>query len=348
MSKKLNLSASIDALMAASTTRADDRFARAEKVVAMQPSGTSSSAIAQSADVDLPVRNTTAEVANPAVAPKTGQGGSIIVPIAQVHDNPYNARIFYDQDTVKERAASLAANGQMTPAPACEDPERPGHYFLLGGHYRKRGLLLIGHTEIELKVLPVSSPLDMYRLSYAENDQRADATPMDDAVAWNQLLESRVVKSQEDIAAITGKPRTTITKTLSLLKLPSNVLEVLKENPRKFSLTAGYELTLLAPSVPVSALEKTARDVATGDLSTRDLASLRDRLANKPVPATRQVSRQHKILHGGTEIGVIKDWDSGKLTFEASIADPAIRAEIVSKLKDLVAAEVDRAKAANH
>ncbi len=345
MSKKLDLSASIDALMAASTTRADDRFARAEQVVAKQPTGTSGPV---AGPVVEPTTRAVVEPVSTLPASVAGQGGSIIVPIAQVHDNPYNARIFYDQDTVKERAASLAANGQMTPAPACEDPERPGHYFLLGGHYRKRGLLLIGHTEIELKVLPVSSPLDMYRLSYAENDQRADATPMDDAVAWNQLLDSRVVKSQEDIAAITGKPRTTITKTLSLLKLPPSVLEVLKENPRKFSLTAGYELTLLAPSVPVSALEKAAREVASGDLSTRDLTSLRDRLANKSVPATRQVSRQHKILHGGTEIGVIKDWDSGKLTFEASIADPTVRAEIVSKLKELVAAEVERANSTSH
>lgn len=342
MSKKLNLSASIDALMQASTTRADDRFARAEQVVAKQPTGTSAPTPPVITN-EAPVR-ASADAAVTRASPPSEQGGSIMVPIAQVHDNPYNARIFYDQDIVKERAASLAANGQMTPAPACEDPERPGHYFLLGGHYRKRGLLLIGHTEIELKVLPVSSPLDMYRLSYAENDQRADATPMDDAVAWSQLLESRVLRSQEEIAEVTGKPRTTVTKTLSLLKLPPTVLEVLKEKPRQFSLTAGYELTLLAPNVSISVLEKTAKDVAAGDLSTRDLTSLRDRLLNKSVPATRQVSRQHKILHGGTEIGVIKDWDSGKLTFEASIADPAIRAEIVSKLRELVAAEVGRTK----
>lgn len=338
MAKKFDLTSDMSAFMTDSENRAGDRFAHAAAVLQTQPSGTSA-ALGKSLESTSPQKEDFAQ------AHSVGRAGaSIFAPISHVHDNPFNARRFYDPDTLKERAASLAKDGQMTPAPAVRHPERPGHYILLGGHYRKRGLLAIGKADIELKLLEAPTDLDMYRLSYAENDQRADATPMDDAFAWNELIEKNIVGSHEDIAQVTGKPRTTISKTISLLKLPPTVLEVLKEHPRQFSLTAGYLLTLLAEKVPVAMLEKHARAVAAGDMSTRQLESLKAKLSEAAAPLTREVSRQHKIVHEGAEIGVIKDWDSGKVTFEASITDPKAREHIVAKLQELIAGEVDRAK----
>lgn len=337
MSNKFDLKGKTAAFMKQSDSRATDRFAAAEAIIQSQPTGTAPARSNASTDVSGEILQRHPDAAN-------ADATSVLALIANVHDNPLNARKFYDPDILKERAASLAKDGQMTPAPAVRDPNRPGHYILLGGHYRKRGLLAIGRTHMELKLLEATSDLDMYRLSYAENDQRANATPMDDAVAWNDLLTRKIVSSHDEIAAVTGKPRTTISKTVSLLKLPPSVLDILKEHPRQFTLTAGYTLTLLAEKLPVAILEKHAKAVADGDLSTRDLDVIKAKLTTSATPRTREVSRPHRILHGGEEIGVIKDWDSGKITFEANIADARVREQVVARLQDLLSAELERVK----
>jgi ParB family transcriptional regulator, chromosome partitioning protein len=337
MNKKFDLRGNMTAFMQQSESRATDRFAAAEAIIQSQPSGTAPARDDAATEVGAGhLQRRSDETSSDAT--------SVIAPIVNVHDNPLNARKFYDPDILKERAASLAKDGQMTPAPAVRDPKRPGHYILLGGHYRKRGLLIIGKTHMALKLLEATSDLDMYRLSYAENDQRANATPMDDAVAWNDLLNRKIVSSHDEIAEVTGKPRTTIAKTVSLLKLPPSVLEILKERPRQFTLTAGYMLTLLAEKLPVAILEKHAKAVADGELSTRELDAIKAKLTTSATPRTREVSRPHRILHGGEEIGVIKDWDSGKITFEANIADARVREQVVARLQDMLSAELERVK----
>ena len=326
--KKFDFARTASQLIDSAEGSADSRWSKAEQIVAIQPSGLSPASI---------------EAAN-----RTGNGRSIglytvqasdiafnvlRVEISRVRDNPRNARKLYDPEVVNERAASLRQDGQMTPAPACLDWENPGEFILIGGHYRKKGLLQNGDTHIEIKLLPCKNYIELYRLSYAENEQRESGTPLDDALAWRELLDSGDVHHQDEIAAMVDKPRTTVNKTLGLLTLPAPVLEILKQSPEKFTLTAGYELSVMAVFFTEAELLGLAVGVIAGEISTRDLTALKDQKKNAKPRKPKQLSRQHRIVLPGTSNGLIKDWDSGRVVLEVTFSDPAERERLVNELR---------------
>jgi ParB family chromosome partitioning protein len=262
----------------------------------------------------------------------TAENVEIMIDIALLEDNPYNARQIYDEHVVQDRAASMASDkGQMEAVKVANHPEKPGSYVLIDGHYRKRGALRIGWTQLRCTIRKVASKLDLYRLSYALNDEHATQTALDNALAWKKLLEDGVAADLAQIESITGKKVPKISKTLSLLDLPSEVLEKLREKPEKISLEIGYELTLFFKDRGLDATLATAARVVAEDLSKRDIASLRKRAVSN---ATRERSRQYKI--GGTngaQIGLIKDFDDGRVELKIKITDPEERVALIEELK---------------
>ena len=321
--RKFDMSARAVGFMESADKSSDTRWAKAEQIVSAKPSGLPPSAV-------------------PVLEKGNGLSSTVemlaldvlSVEITKVRDNPRNARKLYDPAVVTQRAASIRLDGQMTPAPACLDWENPGSYILIGGHYRKKALLQNGATHIQIKLLPAKNNFDLYRLSYAENDQRQSGTPLDDALSWQELQAAGEVGTQDEIAALVGKPRTTINKTLALLNLSPGVLLVLKETPDKFTLTAGYELSLMTSGFSETELIAIAQKVAAGDFSTRDLTRLREARKTKTPRKQKEISRQHKIVMNGAHRGTIKDWDSGKVVMEVMLTDPAEREQLVSELRE--------------
>ena len=317
-------------LMTQASQSTDDRFKRASEIMSANPQGLA---------VQSQPQTTVLPAALPHVVPHTADEaegsatGTVTVDIDLVGDNPYNARQIYDAEIVRERAESIAVNGQMTPAPACVDPDNPGRYILIGGHYRKRGLLRANKSKIELKLLDVKGKLDLYRLSYMENDQREDGTALDDAMSWRKLLEDSIAKTHDDIATVTGKSRPVIVKTLALLDLPASVMDILIDKPARFNLTAGYELVRIAKISEQAAVETAKRVVSDEGMSTRELTNLLERL-NQPERKRKETSRQHKIIRNGCEVGAIKDWDSGRVMLDVKVDDPQERAQLVTMLRE--------------
>jgi len=283
-------------------------------------------------------------------------------------DNPFNARTIYRDERVAELAANIAVEGQITPVPVCEvatarrlvqeagGDSKAGEvlrralegtsakYLMLGGHYRKRSVSRLGDRSLMFNLVEVKSLLGLYLKSYAENDEREATSPLDDAMAWANLLDLGLVKSQEQIAEATGKPRTTVVKTLALLKLPTEVQTVFREQPENYTLTAGYLLTQLANLLPLGRLIALANQVVKDEVSTRELEAEHVRLtAGAPARKPRDMSRQHKILarDGSGAIGTIKDWDNGRLQLDVRLADPKEKEELLSTLKERFGVTVD-------
>lgn len=330
MNKRIDTRGSLGNLVARAQDSTESRFSRAAQIMSANPQGlaVSQSQVAVEANpVDKPL------ISNQEPDQANSVGGTVLVDIDLVSDNPYNARQIYDPEIIRERAESIAVNGQMTPAPACIDPENPGRYILLGGHYRKKGLLRANRTKIELKLLEVKNKLDLYRLSYMENDQREDGTALDDAMSWKKLLDDGVVKTQEEIASVTGKSRPVVVKTLALLELPASVMDILVEKPARFNLTAGYELVRIAKKSEPAAVDAAKKIVSDDGMSTRELTKVLERL-DQPSRKRKETSRQHKILRDGKELGAIKDFDSGRVMLDVKIDDSNERAQLVAMLRD--------------
>lgn len=284
-----------------------------------------------------------ASSAPPGVAPLPDQNRIIEAPISKVHDNPYNARAVYVPEKIKERAASIAADGQKTPAHAMEHPDRPGEYILLDGHYRKKGLLHLGRDTIRLTVDPSKDKFEMYRISRLLNVQRDDQTALDDAIVWSRMKADGLFSNDEDIAEKLGISIGSVSKTLAMLKLESPVLDKVKEAPHKFGVAMGYEVYLCSKVMSQDDLLKLVDDIIEKDLPTREVQSIRERLeTNKPRKA-KEVNRIYKLRSGSNQIGSFKVSEAGKVALEVTIADPRERAALIEEIKRRFGVEDDGA-----
>lgn len=301
----------------------DKRYADADNALAGRPQGLVGPSIATRPAVD----DSTVQPLVP------GTRTIRRVPIAHAHDNPLNARQIYDPDAIRELAASLVTRGQMVAAPAIAHPTLPGHVILIDGHYRKRALLVAGKTDIDIDLHAVHGELDLYRLSYLFNAERHGQSPLDNALAWKKLLDEKKVEDSEAIAELTGLSTAAVAKTLSLLKMPAAAIARMRECPSKFGIAIGYELYRFSKVVDEPTLLALMTRTVDDDLSSRALEDLRHKQEHAKPRKTKEVSRQHKIKVGTEEIGVIKEWDSGRLVFEIRIDDARQREALVDELK---------------
>jgi len=327
----------ISGFMQTSTENADKRFDIAEQITSAQPTGLAAKTPTAKATMSLeaPISERLAQATQAPIHEGTEiDPASVLVDISLVDDNPYNARYFYDEEIIKERATSIAAVGQLQEAPACINPFIPGRFMLIGGHYRKQALKYLGRAKIRLHLKDVSSPLDLFRLSYAENREKKEGTPLDNAFVWKKLLDEGVASSIEHIAQLTGENRATVSKHIQLLQMPKALMDVLMQNPSKFTLTIAYEIQTMVETVPADQLLEITQQVVSHDgLSTRELAALKKRLLDKTPKKYKQRSRQYKIAADGKQIGQIKDWDSGKVELIVEILDQAEREKLVLELR---------------
>lgn len=269
------------------------------------------------------------------IDPGNGSDGKTIlrVPLAMVHDNPLNARHLYDPEAVKALAASIATRGQLVPAPAARHPSLAGHVVLIDGHYRKRALLAAGRTDIECVLQDVANELDMYRMSYLINEERNAQSPLDNALAWQKLLVEQKVPDGAGIAELTGQSAAAVAKTMAFLKLPEAALAKLREAPTKFGIAVGYEIYQLSKLLPERELLALMQRTVDEDLSSRALEALRAKCEEAKPRKKKEVSRQYRIKAGKTQIGFIKEWDSGRVALDIQLADPRDREALVEELK---------------
>jgi ParB family chromosome partitioning protein len=254
-------------------------------------------------------------------------------PIAQLHDNPFNARRIYDPAVVQERAASIATHGQKTPGLAASDPTRPGHYILIDGHYAS-ALASAGKLEMECFIETDLSDLDFYRLSFLLNEQRSDQSALDNAIAWRQLLDEGKVQKEDEICELTGMSAGTVNKTLALLKLPESVLAVMRERPSAIGIATGYELTLYCKVAGEDRTRDLATRIMNDGMSSREVEAIRKQAQEGKSRKVKEISRQYKIrTESGQLLGTIKEWDSGRVMLDVQLTDRSAREDLLDVLK---------------
>lgn len=327
MNGKIDRKAAMRATLSMEKKKVEDRFAAADAVLAERPGGLALPPVA--VPVNIAPSNFSAEI-------HISENRQVItVPISHVHDNPLNARHIYDPEIVKSLAASIATRGQLVPAAAIRSPElgAPSHFILIDGHYRKKGLIAAGRQEIDLLLLESEGDLELYRMSWLLNEERSAQSALDNALAWRTLLDQHLVEEGIQIAELLGVSPATVNKTLALLRLPSAALDKMREHPNKFGVFIGYELTLAAKAISEADLLALIDRIVIEDMSSRDVEAIRVKLERGGNRKKKEVSRQYKIRHGNAQIGVIKEWDSGKIAFEVKLLDPKERAALLDDLK---------------
>lgn len=167
-----------------------------------------------------------------------GGRGFSAIPIDQVAPNPQQPRGRFDEEALESMAASIREVGVLQPI-VVRPADGSGSYQLIAGERRWRASKMAGLDEIPA-IVRDGDDVSGLTEALVENLQREDLTPLEEAAAYQQLLEDFGL-SHEEIALRVGKSRSAVTNTLRLLKLPAAVQALLESG----ALSAGHCRPLL-------------------------------------------------------------------------------------------------------
>lgn len=185
------------------------------------------------------------------------------IAVARIHPNPYQPRVEFKPNELAELEASLRANGLLQPIVVRPRPNGDG-YELIAGERRLRAATRIGWEEIPAVVKEIDDQM-LLTLALVENLQRSNLNPIEEAQGYQRLI-SDFTLTQQQIADVVGKDRTTVANILRLLGLPDAVRRSLQDG----HITLGHARALLAIS-DERQLTALANEIVTHGLTVRDV-----------------------------------------------------------------------------
>ena len=160
------------------------------------------------------------------------------IPISKIKKNPHQPRKNFDSTSLSELSESIKEKGVITPITVRLAND---NYILIAGERRLRGSKLAKKKSIPAYILDVINESDMMEVALIENIQRENLNPIEESEAY-AVLQSEFNLSQNQIAKTVGKNRSTITNSLRLLQLPSEIKNSLQNN----QISPGHGRAILA------------------------------------------------------------------------------------------------------
>lgn len=208
------------------------------------------------------------------------QSATTEIPIDRIRPNPRQPRQRMDQDQLDELAASIREHGVLQPILVTETLDG---YQLVAGERRFRASRQAGLERIPAVVRQLADR-DQLELALVENLQRADLGPMEEAHAFQSLVDEFEL-THDTIAQRLGRSKSAVTNTLRLLDLDPEVQAAIADG----RLSAGHARAI--GGLPVSQQAHVARTVIDQGFSVRQAEELVRRL-REPRDATRAAPRR--------------------------------------------------------
>ena len=159
------------------------------------------------------------------------------IAVNAIDPNPNQPRVHFDEAALAELTASISAIGVLQPI--LVRPEGSDRYQLIAGERRWRAASRAGLQMIPA-IVRVTDDVSSVEQALVENLHRQDLTPLEEAAAYQQLLEDFNM-THEQVASKVGKSRSAITNALRLLGLPPSIQSLLADG----RLSAGHAKALL-------------------------------------------------------------------------------------------------------
>ncbi len=163
--------------------------------------------------------------------------GYIVASINELKPNMFQPRKDFDDETISELASSIKEKGILQPLVV---RTISGGYEIIAGERRWRAAQRAGITRVPV-IIKEATDREVLELALIENLQREDLNPLEEAVAYQQLIDEFEL-THEDISRQIGKDRSTITNQLRLLKLPEEAKKALIAG----DITAGHARAILS------------------------------------------------------------------------------------------------------
>jgi ParB family transcriptional regulator, chromosome partitioning protein len=233
------------------------------------------------------------------VAPSASDEGVRFISIEQITNNPAQPRKEFTEAELAELTESIRGKGLLQPVlvrPSTNPGSPDIKYEIVAGERRWRAAKRAGLTQVPAIIRNLDER-ETLEFAIIENVQRQNLTPIEEAQGY-QRLATEFSLSQNEIAERVGKDRASIANFLRLLKLPAEVLELLK----KGELTMGHAkaiLTIKEPTAQVSLARKAVKEA----LSVRELEAIVSRVV--------VLDAGHRITNKDAEANKNKEGERG-------------------------------------
>ena len=196
--------------------------------------------------------------------PAARPGAPHMAPIELLHPNPDQPRKVFSEAELDELASSIREKGVIQPLLVRPLAGIGGEYEIVAGERRWRAAQRAGVRELPVVIRTLADG-EVLEIGIIENVQRVDLNPIEEALAYRQLMD-RFGRTQDAVAEAVGKSRPHVANALRLLNLPEAVQGYVLQG----QMTAGHARAVLASDDPVAL----ARQVIDHNLSVRQAEAL--------------------------------------------------------------------------
>ena len=210
--------------------------------------------------------------------PEAAAAGVREIPIELIRRNEYQPRWMFPDEEIEELAASIREKGVLQPILVRPAPEIPGEFEIVAGERRWRASQKAGLKAMPALVRELADG-QVLEIAVIENVQRAALNPIEEASAYQQLVE-KYGRTQEEVADSVGKSRSHVANTVRLMNLPLPV----RDHVLSGKISAGHARAILTADNP----EALADEIIARGLSVRDA----ERLARGGAPTKPRAPAQ--------------------------------------------------------
>ncbi|MBP0958722.1 MAG: ParB/RepB/Spo0J family partition protein [Oscillospiraceae bacterium] len=219
------------------------------------------------------------------------------VRLSDIEPNRNQPRKEFDEDTIRELAESIEEHGLIQPI--LVRPLDNGMYQIVAGERRWRALRMLGWQDKEIPV--VIKELDdeeTAKIALVENVLREDLNPVDEAKAYCELIE-KYDMTQESVAKLVGKARSSVTNSMRILKLPENVVTMVRDG----DLSAGAAKALL-PLTDEEKISELAIKSSKGEMTVRQLEKAVAKLSEPEKEKKEEKPKKNQTYYKEMEIAL--------------------------------------------
>lgn len=209
-------------------------------------------------------------------AEDSASDGLLRVEVDKIVPNPHQPRTLLSESGLAELADSIREHGVIQPLVVTRQPA--GGYQLIAGERRWRASQLAGLDKVPV-IVKEAAPQEMLELALVENVQRADLNPLEEAVAYQHLVEDFGL-SQSEVARRVGKSRPAVNNVMRLLGAAPTVQQALLNGV----ITEGHGRALLGLETP-EAQDAALQTVLAKELNVRETEALVRRLRGETTVA---------------------------------------------------------------
>ena len=186
------------------------------------------------------------------------------IPLNEIRSNPYQPRKSFNEESIQELAESIKEYGIVQPIIVKKAVKG---YELIAGERRTKAARVAGLETIPA-IIKEFDDQEMMEIALIENIQREDLNPIDEALAYENIIRLNNM-TQEEFARRFGKSRSYVANMLGLLKLPDATKKLVQEN--KISMGHARALSKLSDEEKINSL---ADQILKDNLSVRDIENI--------------------------------------------------------------------------